>query len=234
VMAVSKLIELKDIYKIYQMSDIKVKALDGVDIVISQGEFVALIGPSGSGKSTLMNILGCLDIPSSGSYRLMDIDVEKANEGKLAEIRNKNIGFVFQSFNLLNNMNAVDNVSLPCKYAKMKTKEVRKLAITALKEVGLEDRKNHRPYELSGGQQQRVAFARALLNNPAILLADEPTGNLDSKTSKEILNLLTDLNEKGTTIILVTHDNRIATIAKRKIEMLDGKIINDTRKEGKS
>jgi len=233
-MAVSKLIELKDIYKIYQMSDIKVKALDGVDIVISQGEFVALIGPSGSGKSTLMNILGCLDIPTRGSYRLMDIDVEKANEGKLAEIRNKNIGFVFQSFNLLNNMNAVDNVSLPCKYAKMKTKEVRKLAITALKEVGLEDRKNHRPYELSGGQQQRVAFARALLNNPAILLADEPTGNLDSKTSKEILNLLTDLNEKGTTIILVTHDNRIATIAKRKIEMLDGKIINDTRKEGKS
>lgn len=231
-MAVSKLIQLKDIHKIYQMSDVRVNALDGVDLEISEGEFVALIGPSGSGKSTLMNILGCLDIPTNGNYRLMDIDVERAGEGKLAEIRNNNIGFVFQSFNLLNNMNAVDNVSLPCKYAKMKTKEARKLAIEALKKVGLEDRKNHKPYELSGGQQQRVAFARALLNNPAILLADEPTGNLDSKTSKEILNLLTELNEKGTTIILVTHDNSIAGIAKRKIELLDGKIINDTGKEG--
>lgn len=229
--AVSKLIQLKNIHKTYHMTDIKVKALDGVDLEISQGEFVALIGPSGSGKSTLMNILGCLDIPTSGSYRLMDMDVEKAGEGKLAEIRNKNIGFVFQSFNLLNNMNAVENVSLPCKYAKMKTKEARNLATTALKKVGLEDRKNHKPYELSGGQQQRVAFARALLNNPAILLADEPTGNLDSKTSKEILNLLTELNEKGTTIILVTHDNSIADIAKRKIELLDGKIVKDTRKE---
>jgi len=213
------------------MSDVKVKALGGVDLEISEGEFVALIGPSGSGKSTLMNILGCLDAPTSGRFKLMSEDIDKASEGKLAEIRNRNIGFVFQSFNLLSNMNAVDNVSLPCKYAKMKTKESRKLAIEALKRVGLEDRKSHKPYELSGGQQQRVAFARALLNNPSILLADEPTGNLDSKTSRDILNLLTELNEKGTTVVLVTHDNNIAEIAKRKIELLDGKIINDARKE---
>lgn len=213
------------------MSDVKVKALDCIDLEISQGEFVALVGPSGSGKSTLMNILGCLDIPTKGKYKLMDIDVEKAGDSKLAEIRNKNIGFVFQSFNLLNNLNAVDNVSLPCKYSKMSSKKSKNKAIEALKKVGLDDRRNHKPYELSGGQQQRVAFARALLNNPALLLADEPTGNLDSKTSKEILNLLIDLNSKGITIIIVTHDNSIANIAKRKIELLDGRIISDTISE---
>ena len=230
---VKKLIQLRDVSKIYQMSDVKVKALDCINLGISEGEFIALVGPSGSGKSTLMNILGCLDIPTNGTYKLMDIDVEKAGDSKLAEIRNKNIGFVFQSFNLLNNLNAVDNVSLPCKYSKMSSKQSKNKAIEALKKVGLNDRKNHKPYELSGGQQQRVAFARALLNNPPLLLADEPTGNLDSKTSKEILNFLIELNKKGMTIIIVTHDNTIADVANRKIELLDGKIISDTRNEVK-
>ena len=213
------------------MSDIKIKALDSINLEISEGEFVALVGPSGSGKSTLMNILGCLDIPTKGKYRLMNTDVEKAVDSKLAEIRNKHIGFVFQSFNLLNNLNAVDNVSLPCKYSKMSSKKSKSKAIEALKKVGLTDRKNHKPYELSGGQQQRVAFARALLNDPSILLADEPTGNLDSKTSKEILNFLIELNNKGMTIIIVTHDDSIAAIAKRKIVLLDGKIVSDTGRE---
>ncbi|MCK5129498.1 MAG: ABC transporter ATP-binding protein [Clostridiales bacterium] len=226
-----QLIKLKNISKIYKMSDIQVKALDDVDLVINEGEFIALVGPSGSGKSTLMNILGCLDVPSSGSYILNNENIETATEGKLAKIRNENIGFVFQSFNLLNNMSAVDNVSLPCKYAKMRTKESRRLANEALKLVGLENRRNHKPYELSGGEQQRVAFARALLNKPSILLADEPTGNLDSNTSKEILDLMCDLNEQGTTIILVTHDRDIASIAKRKIKLFDGKIVDDLQKD---
>lgn len=224
----SNIIKLKNIHKIYKMSNVEVNALQGVNLEIESGEFIALVGPSGSGKSTLMNILGCLDSPTIGTYMLLDEDIQKANESRLAEIRNESLGFVFQSYNLLNNMNAIKNVSLPCVYAKMKTKQSNELAIKALKAVGLEDRKNHKPRELSGGQQQRVAFARALLNNPPILLADEPTGNLDSKTSKDILNMLCELNEKGTTVILVTHDLAIANIAKRKIELLDGMIVKDT------
>lgn len=224
----SNIIKLKNIHKIYKMSNVEVNALQGVNLEIESGEFIALVGPSGSGKSTLMNILGCLDSPTIGTYMLLDEDIQKANESRLAEIRNESLGFVFQSYNLLNNMNAIKNVSLPCVYAKMKTKQSNELAIKALKAVGLEDRKNHKPRELSGGQQQRVAFARALLNNPSILLADEPTGNLDSKTSKDILNMLCELNEKGTTVILVTHDLAIANIAKRKIELLDGMIVKDT------
>lgn len=212
------------------MSDFMVKALDGVDIEIKKGEFVALVGPSGSGKSTLMNVLGCLDVPTEGDYFLFGENIANVKESKLAEIRNKKIGFVFQSFNLMSNLNAIDNIALPCKYSKMSTKQSRKLATKAIKKVGLEDRMYHKPYELSGGQQQRIAFARALLNNPSILLADEPTGNLDSKTSSEILKMMCDLNDNGTTIILVTHDNDIANIAKRKIEMLDGKILNDVKK----
>jgi len=223
------LIEMHDLHKHYVMPGFTVRALDGVDLTIDKGEYVALVGPSGSGKSTLMNMIGCLDVPTSGKYFFNGTDMSLLNDNSLADIRNKELGFVFQTFNLMSNMTALENVALPAKYRKMKTKECRKLAKKALENVGLADRMHHLPKELSGGQQQRVAFARALLNNPPLLLADEPTGNLDSKTGKEVLELMEELNSKGTTLILITHDMNIADKAHRKIEMLDGRIANDTK-----
>ncbi|XMB66453.1 ABC transporter ATP-binding protein [Mycoplasmatota bacterium zrk1] len=227
----SKLIKLNNIHKHYSMSNFIVRALDGVDLTIDEGEFTSIIGPSGSGKSTIMNIIGCLDIVSKGDYYLCGENVARLSDRRLADIRNNRLGFVFQNYNLLNNISALENVMLAGKYAKMKSKECKLLAKEALRKVGLEGRMFHKPSELSGGQQQRVAFARALFGNPLLLLADEPTGNLDSKTSKEILKMLVNLNKQGTTIILVTHDMDIANIATRKIEMLDGKVINDIRRE---
>ncbi len=223
----SEVIRLKNVKKHYSMSDFVVKALDGVDLIINQGEFTSIIGPSGSGKSTIMNIIGCLDVLSSGEYYLVGENVAKLSERKLSDVRNKKIGFVFKSYNLLSNMTALENVMLAGKYARISTKECKEKAIESLQQVGLEDRMYHKPNELSGGQQQRVAFARALFSSPQLLLADEPTGNLDSKTSKEILNLLTELNNKGMTIVLVTHDLDIASYSKRRIEMLDGLIVRD-------
>lgn len=227
-----ELIVLKNIHKHYKMPGFTVKALDGVDITINKGEFVALVGPSGSGKSTLMNVLGCLDIPTSGEYLLDGVDISHLSDGKLAELRNNTLGFVFQSFNLMSNLSALENVALPGKYQKLSSKESRKRARAAIEMVGLLARAKHLPKELSGGQQQRIAFARALLCKPRILLADEPTGNLDSKTGKEILKLICDLNKQGMTVILVTHDNKIADVAARKIELFDGKIIRDEMKDG--
>lgn len=227
-----KIIELKDIHKYYNMLGFTVKALDGVDITIRKGEFIALVGPSGSGKSTLMNVIGCLDIPTSGEYWLNGEDVSHLSDSRLAEIRSSTLGFVFQSFNLMSNLNALDNVALPGKYQKMSSRECKDKAKNAIEKVGLLDRAKHLPKELSGGQQQRIAFARALLCNPQILLADEPTGNLDSKTGKEILELICELNKQGMTIILVTHDNKVADVATRKIELFDGKIIRDEKKDG--
>jgi putative ABC transport system ATP-binding protein len=223
------LIEIKNLHKHYVMPGFTVKALDGVDITVDKGEYVALVGPSGSGKSTLMNMIGCLDAPTSGKYTLNGIDLSKQKDNQLAQIRNREVGFVFQTFNLMGNMSALDNVALPAKYRKKRAKECRQMAKQALTDVGLGERIYHLPNELSGGQQQRVAFARALLCNPPLLLADEPTGNLDSKTGKELLALMEQLNAKGTTLILITHDQSIADKAHRKISMLDGKIVSDTR-----
>ena len=228
----NELIKLKNICKYYEMPGFTVKALDGVDITINKGEFIALVGPSGSGKSTLMNVLGCLDIPSSGEYFLKGEDIARLSDAKLAEIRNSTLGFVFQRFNLMSNMSALDNVALPGKYQRLSNKECRNRAKEAITKVGLEDRMKHLPKELSGGQQQRIAFARALLCRPQLLLADEPTGNLDSKTGKEILQLICELDAMGMTVILVTHDPNVAAIAKRKISLFDGKIISDERKDG--
>jgi putative ABC transport system ATP-binding protein len=227
-----KIIELKGIHKYYKMPGFTVKALDGIDITINKGEFIALVGPSGSGKSTLMNVIGCLDVPTSGEYWLNGEDVSNLSDSRLAEIRSSTLGFVFQSFNLMSNLNALDNIALPGKYQKMSSRECKRKARVAINKVGLLDRAKHLPKELSGGQQQRIAFARALVCNPMILLADEPTGNLDSKTGEEILELICELNKQGMTIILVTHDNKVANIAKRKIELFDGKIIKDEKKGG--
>jgi len=204
----------------------KVSALDGVDFSIEKGEFVAIMGPSGSGKSTLMNLLGCLDLPSSGIYRLENLDIQDLKPDQLAEVRNRRIGFVFQSFNLLPRATALENTELPLLYGRVpKSTEI---AFQALERVGLAHRAKHKPTELSGGERQRVAIARALVNSPAIILADEPTGNLDSTTGKEILNLFLELNQEGVTLILVTHEQKIAEQAKRTMQMRDGKIISDT------
>ena len=208
------------------MGEQKVSALDGVDFSIEKGEFVAIMGPSGSGKSTLMNLLGCLDLPSSGIYRLEKLDIQDLKPDQLAEVRNRRIGFVFQSFNLLPRATALENTELPLLYGRVpKSTEI---AFQALERVGLAHRAKHKPTELSGGERQRVAIARALVNSPAIILADEPTGNLDSTTGKEILNLFLELNQEGVTLILVTHEQKIAEQAKRIIQMRDGKIISDT------
>ncbi len=221
-------IEAHDIAKIYRIGDIEVRALDGVDVTIHRGELTAIMGPSGSGKSTLMNILGCLDQPTRGSYKLDGVDVEKLNDNQLATIRNKKIGFVFQSFNLLRRTSAIDNVEQPLIYAGVAPRERRERAKAALEAVGLGNRLKHHANELSGGQQQRVAIARALVTNPAIILADEPTGNLDSKSGAEIMCLFQRLNEeKGITVIFVTHDPRIAQHTRRVIRIADGKIIGD-------
>jgi putative ABC transport system ATP-binding protein len=217
-----KVIEAKDLKKIYKMGEIEVHALDGVSLDIYKGEMVSIMGPSGSGKSTLMNILGCLDLPTSGEYVLDNESVGKMSDDQLAGIRNRKVGFVFQSFNLLSRSSALANVELPLRYAGVKEGRLRR-AREALEIVGLGDRVNHRPMELSGGQQQRVAIARALINDPAILMADEPTGNLDSKSGKEVLDLILRLNkERGTTVIVVTHDPNIAEKTQRIIRLKDG------------
>lgn len=215
-------IETHDICKVYKMGEVEVHALRGVSFTIERGEVVAIMGPSGSGKSTLMNTLGCLDRPTSGEYILDGEPVASLNDDQLASIRNRKVGFVFQSFNLLSRQTAISNVELPLRYSGT-AEGRRERAIDALKSVGLEDRMTHRPYELSGGQQQRVAIARAIVNNPAIIMADEPTGNLDSKVGKEIMNLLLNLNKQsGTTLIIVTHDPVIAEQTQRVIRLRDG------------
>jgi len=217
------MIEIEDITKVYQMGETEVRALDGVSLKIDHGEWVAITGPSGSGKSTLMAILGCLDSPTSGSYKLDGIDVAKMRDDQLAAVRNKKIGFVFQQFNLLSRTSALENVALPLLYASGNHQRDR--ATAALAAVGLSDRMGHRPNELSGGQQQRVAIARALVTEPSILLADEPTGNLDSKTGKEIMTLFSELHRtRGITVIFVTHDPSIAANAQRMIHIQDGRI----------
>jgi putative ABC transport system ATP-binding protein len=218
----SNVIEARDIRKIYKMGEVEVEALGGVSFHIKRGEVIAIMGPSGSGKSTLMNTLGCLDRPTSGEYMLDGEPVASLNDDQLASIRNRKVGFVFQSFNLLSRQTAITNVELPLRYSGSQEGR-RERAIEALKAVGLGDRMTHRPYELSGGQQQRVAIARAIVNNPAIIMADEPTGNLDSKVGQEIMSLLLTLNkESGTTLIIVTHDPTVAEQTQRVIRLRDG------------
>jgi len=224
----SIIIDIKNITKLYEMGVEKLYALKGVDVVIEKNEYVAIMGPSGSGKSTLMNIIGCLDTPTSGDYILNGKDVHEMDDDELAEIRNKEIGFVFQTFNLLPRSNALHNVELPLIYSGLSKSERIKRAEESLSDVGLSDRMKHKPNELSGGQRQRVAVARALVNHPSIILADEPTGNLDTKTGEEIMALFADLNKKGNTIILVTHEEDIAKHANRIIKIRDGMIESDT------
>ena len=221
------LIEFKDIYKIYEMGDQEVHALDGISFTVDKGEFAAIIGTSGSGKSTCMNIIGCLDVPTKGTYLLNGKDVGKMNNDELAEIRNELLGFVFQQYNLLPKLNVIDNVKLPLLYSGMGESEQTKRAMAALERVGLADKCKNKPSQLSGGQQQRVSIARALAGNPSVILADEPTGALDSRTSKEVIDFFKQLNESGNTIVLITHDNSIAAQAKRVIRIQDGKITYD-------
>jgi putative ABC transport system ATP-binding protein len=224
------IIEAKNITKVYRLGDIDLHALRGVSLTIDRGEFVAIMGPSGSGKSTFMNILGCLDKPSNGEYLLEDIDIGNLDRDKLAAIRNKKIGFVFQGFNLLPRTSAIENVELPLLYDGIPARERREKALEALNKVGLEGRGDHHPNQLSGGQQQRVAIARALVNNAPIILADEPTGNLDTKTSAEVMEIFVKLNtQSDITIILVTHENDIAAYSRRIIKFLDGKVVSDER-----
>lgn len=227
----SKVIEVKNIAREYKVGSQLVRALKDVSLNIDRGEYVALMGPSGSGKSTLMNTLGCLDTPTSGSYTLNGQEVEKLIDNELAEIRNKEIGFVFQTFNLMPRYTALENVALPLIYAGKSKAERTAKAEWALEQVGLSDRMDHKPNELSGGQRQRVAVARALVNDPSIILADEPTGNLDSKTSYEIMNLFQDIHDRGNTIILVTHEEDIANYAKRVVRLRDGLVETDLMNE---
>ena len=226
------LVEFQDIYKIYVMGDQEVRAIDGVSFSVYEGEFLAIIGQSGSGKSTCMNIIGCLDVPTSGKYLLNGTDVSKLNDNKLAEIRNEMLGFIFQQYNLLPKLNVLENVKLPLMYKGLKESEQNKRAMEALERVGLSDKCRNKPSQLSGGQQQRVSIARALAGSPSVILADEPTGALDSKTSKEVMDFLAELNSQGNTIILITHDNSIAATAKRVMRINDGKIIYDGPAEG--
>ncbi|MCB0282619.1 MAG: ABC transporter ATP-binding protein [Calditrichae bacterium] len=221
------LIDIKNLYKVYDLGEVQVAALNGVDVSIAKNEYVAIMGPSGSGKSTLMNIIGCLDVPSDGEYILNNKRVSEMVDDELAEIRNKEIGFVFQTFNLLPRANALHNVELPLIYNGTTRAKRKEIAKDTLEKVGLGNRMHHKPNELSGGQRQRVAVARALVNNPSIILADEPTGNLDSKTGEEIMQLFEDLHKAGNTIILVTHEEDIARHSRRIIRLLDGKIVSD-------
>ncbi|TCW35691.1 putative ABC transport system ATP-binding protein [Thermohydrogenium kirishiense] len=217
-------ITMKNLSKIYKMGDNIVKALDNINLTVDEGEFVSIVGPSGSGKSTLMNIIGCLDVMTEGEYYLNGNDTRKLNENKLAELRSSEIGFIFQSFNLLQKLSALENVELPMIYKGIPAKERYNRAVELLTMVGLEKRIHHRPTELSGGQQQRVVIARALANNPHLILADEPTGNLDSQSGKEVMKIIKELNERGNTIILITHDINVANQAKRTVRIMDGKI----------
>jgi putative ABC transport system ATP-binding protein len=221
------MIKINKLSKLYDAGSIQSAALKDVSFEINEGEFVAIIGPSGSGKSTLMNMIGCLDIPTSGEYTLDNINVSTLNDNELADIRNTKIGFIFQGFNLLPKLNALENVELPLIYRGDSAGERKQKSISALDMVGLADRVHHKPNQLSGGQQQRVAIARALAGNPPMLLADEPTGNLDSKSGKEVLETLIELNNKGTTIVLITHDMNVASKAKRIIQIMDGQIFKD-------
>ncbi|BEP27922.1 ABC transporter ATP-binding protein [Helicovermis profundi] len=224
------MIRINELWKIYDTGKIKVPALRGIDLTIEKGDFIAIIGASGSGKSTLMNILGCLDRPTKGKYVLDDVQTETLKDEEFAQIRNKKIGFVFQSFNLISRTSALKNVELPLIYGKVDSKKRHELSKKALERVGLLDRIDHKPNELSGGQKQRVAIARALVSNPSIILADEPTGNLDSKSTEEIIRIFKDLNNEGATIIIVTHEHEIADQAKRIVTFRDGNIISDERK----
>ena len=221
------LIEFQSVYKIYQMGDTQVRALDGVDMTIDPGEFVAIVGQSGSGKSTAMNIIGCLDVPSTGVYKLGGVDVSTMDDDQQAEIRNKMLGFIFQQYNLIPKLNVLENVELPLLYAGVSERERRERALRSLERVGLADKYKNRPNQLSGGQQQRVAIARALAGDPSVILADEPTGALDSRTGREVLHFLKQLHEEGNTVVLITHDNSIAVKAERIVRLQDGKIIYD-------
>ena len=225
------LIEIRDLVKVYEMGDTQVRALDGVSVEVKRSEFVAIMGPSGSGKSTLMNLIGCLDTPTSGTYRLNRNEVSSLDDDELARIRNREIGFVFPTFNLLSRTSALENVEVPLVYAGVPRAERRRRAEEMLTIVGLRDRMHHQPNELSGGQRQRVAVARALVNGPSLLLADEPTGNLDSRTGDEIMALFDDLNRNGNTIVLVTHEEDIARHAGRVVRLRDGKIVEELRRE---
>lgn len=225
------MLEIKKIKKIYQMGKVKVEALRGVSFYIDKGEFVAIMGPSGSGKSTLMHIIGCLDQPTEGSFIIGGKDVSKLNDDKLAEIRNKSIGFVFQQFNLLSRTSILHNVEIPLIYAGQKSKQRRNLAMQALESVGLGDRVKHKPNEISGGEKQRAAIARALVNDPLIILADEPTGNLDTKTGEEIMKIFYKLHQQGHTLIMVTHEAEVAQHARRIIHLRDGLIEKDEVKK---
>lgn len=222
------IIEIKNLNKSFIMGEQEIKAIDNINFKVEKGEFVSIIGPSGSGKSTLMNILGVLDVPDSGEYLLDGISIKSLSDNKLAEIRNKKIGFIFQNFNLLQKLQAFENVQVPLMYSGIGHKESIELAYKYLEKVGLKGRERHLPTQLSGGQQQRVAIARALVNSPEIILADEPTGALDSKTSIEIMNMLEELNNKGQTIILITHDITVAKKAKRIVKISDGKLYEET------
>jgi putative ABC transport system ATP-binding protein len=223
------IMELRDVEKTYTMGPVEVRALAGVSLGIERGDYVAVMGPSGSGKSTLMNLMGCLDSPTSGSYRLNDREVANLDDDELALIRNEEIGFVFQSFNLLPRTDAIQNVELPLIYAGVPRQERRERALAALEMVGLGQRVDHKPNEMSGGERQRVAIARAIVNGPSILLADEPTGNLDSKTGEEIMAFIDRLQEQGNTILLVTHEEELARRAARVIRLRDGELVSDTR-----
>ena len=219
------MIEIENLSKVYNSDTLSVTALNEVSFKIKKGEFVAIMGPSGSGKSTLMNLLGCLDLPTNGTYKLVDLKISQLKANQLAEVRNRKIGFVFQSFNLLPRATALENTELPLLYGRVSNSV--KIAMQALERVGLKHRAHHKPTELSGGEKQRVAIARALVNKPAIILADEPTGNLDSVTGQEIMSLFHDLNKEGVTLIIVTHEDEIAKQAKRVIHMKDGRIVKD-------
>ena len=221
------LIELNNVYKIYHMGDEDVHALDGVSLTIDKGEFVAIVGQSGSGKSTAMNIIGCLDVPTSGTYHLGGVDVSTMDDDQQAEIRNRMLGFIFQQYNLIPKLNVLENVELPLLYAGLPASERKERARSALERVGLGDKCKNLPAQLSGGQQQRVSIARALAGNPSVILADEPTGALDSRTGRDVLNFLQKLNAEGDTVVLITHDNSIAVRAKRIVRLQDGRIIYD-------